>query len=100
MKPLHASAGPVQADLGVTERHSSSPSENRARCLFAFPRPLMLLEGRAEDAESSGGRGGLPGMPASPPALNFARLASEATLCSLGPSVKPALPGTKMSILP
>ena len=86
----------MQADLGVTERHSGSPSENRARCLFAFPRPLML-EGRAEDAESSSGRGGLPGMPASPLALNLARLASEATLCSLGPSVKPALPGTGMS---
>ena len=86
----------MQADLGVTERHSSPPSENRARCLFAFPRPLML-DGRAEDVESSGGRGGLPRMPASPPALNFARLASEATLCSLGPSWKPALPGTGMS---
>ena len=97
--PLHARAGPVLADLGVTERHSSPPSENRARCLFAFPRPLML-DGRAEDAESSGCLGSLPGMPASLPALNFARLASEATLCSLGPSEKPALPGTKMSIFP
>ena len=69
------------------------PSENLARCLlgFDFPFPRRLV-GLTEDAESSGGRGGLLGRPSSPPALNFCRLASDATLCSLGASGNPAPP--------
>lgn len=64
------------------------PSENLARCLLAFREPRRL-EGLVEDAESSGGRGGLPGRPSSPVPINFCRLASDATLCSLGPSKNP-----------
>lgn len=69
--------------------HGGAPSENRARCLLGFSLPRML-EGLAADAESSGGRGGLPGRPSSGPDLNLARLASDATLCSFGPSLKTA----------
>ena len=78
-----------QYTLSSMTEGGGAPSENRARCLLYFPLPRML-EGLAADAESSGGRGGLPGRPSSGPDLNFARLASDATLCSFGPSLKTA----------
>lgn len=83
----------MECAAGCALSKERSPSENLARCLLGFDLPFPRRQGGlTEDAESSGGRGGFPGRPASPAALNFCRLASDATLCSFAPSGNPAQP--------